>query len=92
MYNMCNRDGYCYVWDETKGDVSSEVFAYLQYSHFKTILHANRNIQELIIWGDGCGYQNKNAYLSNIYYCLSKETGVSIYQKPQPIFCESNGL
>ena len=63
MYNMCNRDGYCYVWDETKVDVSSEVFAYLQYSYFKTTLHGNRNIKELIIWSDGCGYQNKNAYL-----------------------------
>ncbi|XP_077970815.1 uncharacterized protein LOC144425206 [Styela clava] len=35
LYGTKSKAGYCYVWNETEGNLSSEVFAYLQFEHFK---------------------------------------------------------
>ena len=81
LYNLKTKEGYCYTWDETQGDVSSIVFAYLQSKHFKMILDTNPFIENLIIWSDGCGYQNRNSTVSNMYLDLSMRSGVTIQQK-----------
>lgn len=81
FHNTTTHDGYCYLWDETDGDVKSEAFASLQYSHFKKVLEQNEDLQELIIWSDGCSYQNKNSTLANMYLYLSKEMNTVITQK-----------
>ena len=82
MFNLKTKEGFCYTWDENEeGNLNGKVFAYLQYKHFKTYLEANLNIEEVIIWSDGCGYQNRNAMVSNAYIHLVKELGVEIMQK-----------
>ncbi|KAL3995807.1 RISC-loading complex subunit TARBP2 [Sarotherodon galilaeus] len=80
-FNMNNRDGYCYAWEEHEGSLSSEVFAHLQSNHFESVLQANRNIEKVIVWSDGCGYQNRCATISNAYLYLAMKHGVSIEQK-----------
>lgn len=81
LYNNCTREGFCYFWDETEGELKAENFASIQYSHFKTILSSNSNIKTLVLWSDGCLYQNKNNYLSNCYLQLAMEHNVDIFQK-----------
>ena len=81
LFNLKTREGYCYVWDETEGDVNSEIFAYLQYKHFSDILDAHPEIKEVIIWSDGCTYQNRNATLANALLDLAIKRGVKIVQK-----------
>ena len=71
-YSLDNKAGYCYCWDEVNGTLSGEVIASLQYQHFKMILEENKNISRLIIWSDGCGYQNRNATVSNAFLHLAK--------------------
>ena len=39
------------------------------------------DIKILIVWSDGCGYQNRNAIRSNAYLHLAKLMKVTIYQK-----------
>ena len=39
-FNLSNKDGYCYAWEEHVGSLSSEVFAHLQSKHFESILEA----------------------------------------------------
>ncbi len=81
FYNLKTHEGYCYVWDETEGDVNSEIFAHLQYKHFSQVLDAHPEIEELIVWSDGCTYQNRNVNLANAYIDLAKNRGVQITQK-----------
>lgn len=61
--------------------MKSEVFAYLQYHHFETLVLKNTNLQELVIWSDGCGYQNRNVNVANIYSDLARKHGFTIVQK-----------
>ena len=81
FYDLNTMQGYCYTWDETEGNLSSEVFAYIQYTHFKKIIQLNPAIMKTIIWSDGCGYQNRNSTLTNAYLCLAIEHGITIEQK-----------
>lgn len=80
-FNMNNKDGYCYAWEEHEGSLSSEVFAHLQSKHFESILEANGNIEKVIVWSDGCGYQNRCGAISNTYLHLAMKHGVTIEQK-----------
>ena len=81
LMNLKTRDGYCYVWDETSGTLSSDVFAWLQFDHFRAYLEANEEIDTLIVWSDGCGYQNRNATVTNAYLQLAAERKITIEQK-----------
>ncbi|XP_063590497.1 uncharacterized protein LOC134767429 [Penaeus indicus] len=82
LFNLdSKKQGYCYIWNETEGDLKSEVFSYLQYHHFETIILENPNLQELVIWSDGCGYQNRNVKVANAYSALARKYGIRIIQK-----------
>lgn len=81
VFCLDTKAGFCYCWDECNGNLSGETFAWLQYQHFKEFLDANRQVKKLIIWSDGCGYQNRNATIANAYFHLSRVTGVTIEQK-----------
>ncbi|XP_064112225.1 uncharacterized protein LOC135219404 [Macrobrachium nipponense] len=81
LYNLHSKNGYCYLWNETEGDLRSEVFAYLQYHHFEKIILDNSNLQELVIWSDGYGYQNRSITIANAYSALARKYGINIIQK-----------
>ena len=78
---MNTGEGFCYVWDETQGDLSSDVFASIQTEHFREYLKNNTTVKEVIVWSDNCSYQNKNSALANAYLRLANEIGVTITQK-----------
>jgi hypothetical protein len=81
FYCLEDASAFCYVWDETDGGLKADVFAWLQYHHFKKFLESHPHIRKLIIWSDGCGYQNRNSTVANAYLHLAKELGVEILQK-----------
>ncbi|GFN99558.1 hypothetical protein PoB_002606400 [Plakobranchus ocellatus] len=81
FYNNCTRDSFCYYWDESEGELKAGNFASLQYYHFKTFLASNPHIKTLVLWSDGCLYQNKNACLANCYSQLALESKVDLFQK-----------
>ena len=81
LYNLGTKDGYCYAWDEAEGNLSSEVFAHIQTAHFTEILRAKPTIEKIIIWSDGCGYQNRNTTVANAYIDLAMKHNVTIEQK-----------
>lgn len=81
LYNMETMEGYCYLWDETEGDLSSDMFAYLQFHHFHEYIDRHPEIYTLIIWSDGCLYQNRCSTVANDYFHLSRLTNKCIQQK-----------
>lgn len=81
IYNLKTKEAFCHVWTEVDGDMSSEMFSFIQYSHFKNYILKNRNINNLIIWSDGCGYQNRNVCVSNTFIHLANEFNINISQK-----------
>ncbi|XP_014678087.1 PREDICTED: uncharacterized protein LOC106817882 isoform X2 [Priapulus caudatus] len=81
LMNLKTKEGCCYEWDETEGNLGSEVFAYLQWKHFDRVIHNNPGIKTIIIWSDGCGYQNRNVTVTNAFLNLAMKHDIRIIQK-----------
>lgn len=84
FYDNINKDGYCFVWNESEGGLNADEFASI-WTYFieKKILPGveDKTNLQIIIYSDGCGYQNRNALLSNALLNLSVKNSITIIQK-----------
>ncbi len=81
LFNLKSKEGHCYNWDESEGDLSSEVFTHLHYHHFEGVIKDHAEIKEIVVWRVGSSYQNCNATMANAFSKLSRKYGVVITQK-----------
>lgn len=78
VYNLKTRHTTCFLWNETEGELVASVFATCLRKYLeKNFLDA----LPIIIFSDGCTYQNRNAVLSNSLLELSMRTKKLIIQK-----------
>lgn len=80
IYNLSNRQGFCYLWDETiAGQGASEVASCL----YQFILDesSKNNVKKFIFWSDNCPGQNKNKILYSFYSWVSRKLNVDIHHK-----------
>lgn len=80
VYDLVSHHTKCYWFDETAADLKASTFASLIIDYLTE--HAtDSEINEIIIWSDGCTYQNRNAILANGLLSFSVEKKVTIIQK-----------
>ncbi|RXN16693.1 interferon-inducible GTPase 5-like protein [Labeo rohita] len=77
VYNMLTHSATCYVWHEGEGSLSASEFA----SCIVDYLSAHTEPDTFILWSDGCGYQNRNAVLSNALLQFSMKKNKVVIQK-----------
>jgi len=70
LYDTVSKDGFCYLWHEGEGGLDSDEFASI-VTHFLRSLPDN--VQSVVLWSDGCTYQNRNAVLSSAIRSKSRE-------------------
>lgn len=80
LYNLKTGEGYCYLWDESEGGVNADEFATFVTNFISTEINVNV-IKHIIIYGDGCTKQNRNAIMANALLMIANESGVKITQK-----------
>ena len=80
-FNLKTKEAFCYVYDETNGSLSSQMFGWLHHRHFSQYLAKNPSVKKLVIYSDGCGYQNKCSSVANCFLQLALEQGITIEQK-----------
>lgn len=78
IYNMANGDCANYVWNESEGELEASVFVTILIKH---LIKVCINKLPIVIYSDGCGYQNCNAVLDNALLHFSKAHNVQIEQK-----------
>lgn len=65
-YHLVTRNGRCYLWDEVNGGLDAEVFASLYVNLIKTEHEKSEiNFIKMVLWSDGCCYQNRNQVFAN---------------------------
>ncbi|KAK4887285.1 hypothetical protein RN001_003556 [Aquatica leii] len=82
IFDIKRQQGYCYLWNESEGGLTSNEFTTI-IIHF---LESHLDVypvqdKEIIIYSDGCGYQNRNATLSNALFNCAMQKNVTIIQK-----------
>ena len=76
---MVSRAAVCYFWHEVDGELTANNYTsclidYLEY-------HVLSGTEKVKIYTDGCGYQNRNATLSNALSAFAKRKKVVIEHK-----------
>lgn len=78
IYNLSNGQCTNYVWHEAEGELEASVFATILIKH---LIKYCINKIPIIIYSDGCGYQNRNIVLANALLHFSKCHKVQIERK-----------
>lgn len=83
LFDIKRQQGYCYIWNESEGGLTSNEFSTLIINFLNSHLESYplKEDTEIILWSDGCGYQNRNATLSNALFNFALERKVTVVQK-----------
>ena len=80
IHNEANGNVTCYLWNESEGGLDGDVFASMISDHVTAFINSNPTCTRLILYSDGCCYQNRNAVVSNALLALAIEYKVTIEQ------------
>lgn len=79
IYNVANHQATNYWWNEAEGDLVASVFASCMVNYLEE--HCLEPKLPIVIYSDGCVYQNKNSVMANALLHFSIQNGVKIVQK-----------
>lgn len=80
VYSLKNKDGFCFLWNETDG-LEANDFVTIICSFVLSQLPLPENVKKIVLYSDGCGYQNRNSTLSNALLHIAATKHVVIEQK-----------
>lgn len=86
LFDIKTKDGFCYLWNESEGGLNAEEFAtivtkFLSDTIIPRLLTEEGNDFKIILYSDGCTYQNRNATMTNALLNLAMSKSVIIEQK-----------
>lgn len=76
LYNLKTNEGFCFLWDESEGGLTSNEFSSIITYFIEQQLGTKPEITEMIFYSDGCTGQNRNCTLANAFVNLAQ-----IYKK-----------
>lgn len=78
IFNLASHQCTNYWWNETEADLVASVFTTIIIHHLETYCTDNKPI---VLWSDGCPYQNRNVVLFNALSHYSTKQPIIITQK-----------
>ncbi|CAG4981288.1 unnamed protein product [Parnassius apollo] len=86
LFNLRNKDGFSYLWNETEGGLSSDNFATIivKFITDKLLPSIHREPEKdikIILYSDGCTAQNRNVVLANALLNVATLNNIVIEQK-----------
>lgn len=79
LYDLTSRHCTCYWFTETAADLTASTFASFVTDYLER--HCLPLKKPIIIYSDGCTYQNRNVIMANALMNFSKKHNVTITQK-----------
>ena len=81
FYNVTSGDVVCYVWPETEGGLTANVFSSCLIDYLDRSRNKYPGLRKLTIWSDGCASQNRNATLASAISAWALKYSVTCYHK-----------
>lgn len=81
FFNLETKDGYSFLWNETEGLLSSNEFASIISKFLLSLIPLSEGKDKIILYSDGCAYQNRSTNISNALLHISVTNHVIIEQK-----------
>jgi len=79
-YNLSSQECTCYWGDETQSDLSASSFVSCIKDQI-TECNLKNQLKNIVLWSDGCSYQNRNCVLSNALLEFAININITIEQK-----------
>ena len=81
FYDLKTKVVLNYVWPEVSGDIEAPNFTTCYIDYLTNVLENNPSCSQIIIWSDGCTYQNRCNILASAILTFAVENNVTIYHK-----------
>ena len=81
FYDLKTKDVLNYVWPEVSGDIEAPNFTTCYIDYLTKVLENNPLCSQIIIWSDGCTYQNRCSILASAMLTFAVQNNVTIYHK-----------
>ena len=81
FFDLKTKDVMNYLWTEVNGLIESDNFISCCMDYLNDLLDKFGNNSLLIIWSDGCTYQNKCSNLSSALLSFAVGNNITIYHK-----------
>lgn len=78
-FDLKTRNVSCYLWHGGELGLSANTFASCIVDEIERMI--DENTEEIILYSDGCGYQNRNSTLANALLHTAVKSNVKITQK-----------
>lgn len=78
VFDLTSHDATCYWWNESQGELVASVFASCLIDYIDKHKDSGKPI---VIWTDGCTYQNRNSVISSALLMFSITNNIIIEQK-----------
>lgn len=81
FFNLKTKDVHCYVWNESEGGLTANEFTSVICDFLFKQCPLPDDVDSIVLYSDGCTYQNRNAVLANGLTNLAKLLNITIEQK-----------
>ena len=81
FYNLKTHDVLNYMWDEVNGQIVCDNFISIHVDYITRLIENHPGVNVIIIWSDGCNYQNRCKELSSAILSLAIKHKITIFQK-----------
>ena len=89
FYDLVTKDVLNYVWSENNGDIKSSSFVTCYVDFLTKSLKENPSLKEIILWSDGCTYQNRfNSEIPISYMKSPTRTKSNDTKRMSPLLCQ----
>ena len=84
IYNLGNKDGYCYRWNELKAKQGKNEIGSCLIHFLNEVVPCD--VKEVFIWADTCGGQNRNQYTAAVLISIIEDPTNSIKKITQKFY------
>lgn len=81
VYNLRTHEGFCFLWNETEGGLTSNEFGTIISKCLQSQLPLPEGKTKIVMYSDGCAYQNRSANVANALLHFSCANQVTVEQK-----------
>ena len=81
FYDLKTREVMNFLWNETNGEIESNNSTSCYIAYLEELIEAHRNAKKIILWSDGCTYQNRCSTLASALLQLCVNYKVELQQK-----------
>ena len=79
VYNSNTSDVLCYIWNETQGGLTANIYTSCLIHYLDSICDPISKVEEILVWSDGCGSQNRNCTLVSCISTWAKSNKKSVF-------------